>query len=290
MSHIYEALERAERERSKTASRPSEQMGQVDSSEALSAYSAPEWPAALEIAENAWNPDEVFLPTLAERNQAIEQFRSLRSNLYQLRDEAELKTIVISSALAAEGKTFLATNLALSLARNNEDGVLLIDADLRKPAIHQILKTSNSPGLSDYLSEQASLADLVQRNCSGDSSSQPGAKATSRLAFIPAGETATGSHELVGNTRFEELIASVKPHFDWIIIDSPPVLLVTDAADLARAADGVLLVARGGSTPFESMQRAKASFSHARILGVVLNAVKHVPNNRSYYYYRDKTH
>ncbi len=97
----------------------------------------------------------------------------------------------------------------------------------------------------------------------------------------------------MANHRIEELIATVSPHFDWIVIDSPPVLAVTDAVDLARAADAVLLVARGASTPYDVAQRAQAAFSNSRILGFVLNAVKDAPRKDSYdygyYYYHSES-
>jgi Mrp family chromosome partitioning ATPase len=107
----------------------------------------------------------------------------------------------------------------------------------------------------------------------------------SNLTFIPAGKCGDNSSELVANHRIEELVAAVSPHFDWILIDSPPVLAVTDAVDLARAADAVLLVARGASTPYDVAQRAQATFSNSRILGFVLNDVKNPPRTGSYYYY-----
>ena len=101
------------------------------------------------------------------------------------------------------------------------------------------------------------------------------------LTFIPAGEGGDNSSELVANHRIEELIGRLSPHFDWILIDSPPVLAFADAIDLARAADAVLLVARAATTPFEVAQRAQAAFSNSRILGFVLNAVKDAPRNGS---------
>jgi Mrp family chromosome partitioning ATPase len=111
------------------------------------------------------------------------------------------------------------------------------------------------------------------------------ARSISNLTFIPAGTGGDNSSELVANRRIEELIAILAPHFDWILIDSPPVLAFADAIDLARAADAVLLVARGSSTPYDVAQRAQAAFSSSRILGFVLNAVKDVPPNASYSYY-----
>jgi Mrp family chromosome partitioning ATPase len=92
---------------------------------------------------------------------------------------------------------------------------------------------------------------------------------------------------LVANRRIEELLLNLAPHFDWILIDSPPVLAVTDAVELARAADAVLLVARGAATPYDVAQRAQATFSNSRILGFVLNDIKHVPRRGYYYYYHN---
>jgi tyrosine-protein kinase Etk/Wzc len=105
------------------------------------------------------------------------------------------------------------------------------------------------------------------------------------LTFIPSGKGSDSSSELVANHRIEELIATASPYFDWIVIDGPPVLAVADAVDLARAADAVLLVARGASTPYEAAQRTHAAFSSSRILGYVLNNVKDAPRSGSYYNY-----
>jgi len=115
---------------------------------------------------------------------------------------------------------------------------------------------------------------------------------TSNLTFIPSGKCSDNSSELVANHRIEELITAASPHFNWIVIDSPPVLAVTDAVELARAADAVLLVARGASTPYDVAQRALAAFGNSRVLGFVLNAVKRAPRrgsysyNYNYYYHR----
>jgi capsular exopolysaccharide synthesis family protein len=226
-----------------------------------------------------------FLPTLADTGVAIEQFRSLRSSIYQIRDQVPLKTIVISSGMPAEGKTFVAANLALSLARNNERPVLLIDGDLRRPAIHKLLGIGETPGLMQYLAGEAEPFAILQRDAGCEITDARGAHAISNIAFIPAGHPSDHAPELVGNHRIEELIASLSPHFSWIIIDSPPVLAVTDAVDLARAADGVLLVARGATTKFDMAQRAQAAFSNSRVLGFVLNAVKNAHRSASYYYY-----
>jgi capsular exopolysaccharide synthesis family protein len=224
------------------------------------------------------------LPTLAERGAGVEQFRSLRSHVYQARYEAPLKTILIASGMPSEGKSFIAANLAMSLARNSIHNILLIDGDLRRPTLHHLLGAPGSPGLSDYLDGNADLIDIMQRDRSPEAGGHSGVGKVPNLTFIPSGKTRDNSSELVANHRIEKLVEAASPSFDWIVIDAPPVLAVTDAVDLGRAADAILLVARAASTPYEVAQRAKAAFNNARILGFVLNAVKDAPRSGSYNY------
>jgi Mrp family chromosome partitioning ATPase len=129
------------------------------------------------------------------------------------------------------------------------------------------------------------VSDILQRNQNPRIVEAGRVRLIPNLTFIPAGSGDGNLLELVANHRIEELTATLSPHFDWILIDSPPVLAFADAIDLARAADAVLLVARAATTPFDVAQRAQAAFSSSRILGFVLNAVKDAPRNGSYYYY-----
>ena len=288
MSHIYEAIQRADRERNAA---PDSEVGKI--ANAVMASEVEEQPRAKtvavpgEIVQYTWKPSLVSLPALASRGPSVEQFRSLRSRVTQLRSEAPLKTILISSGLPGDGKTFVAANLALSLARNNVQRVLLIDADLRRGTLHNLLGAPNVPGLTEYLAGTAELKDIMQRSLSPEiveNAENASALCIPNLTFIPAGVCNDNSSEVASNHRMEDLIAAVSPHFDWILVDSPPVLAVTDAVDLARAADAVLLIARGASTPFEAAQRAQAAFSNSRVLGFVLNAVKEAPRKGSYSY------
>ena len=124
----------------------------------------------------------------------------------------------------------------------------------------------------------------MQRGRDRESDDDKKVESISNLTFIPSGRSCDHSSELVANHRMKELIEAVSPHFDWIVIDAPPVLAVTDAVELARSSDAVLLVARGATTPYEVAQRAKAAFNNARVLGFVLNDVKHAPRTGSYAY------
>jgi capsular exopolysaccharide synthesis family protein len=287
MSRIYDALRRASLER-----KAGQQTDETEVAEEPFALSGDEDIPPVkaeviieEIAQQTWNPFMAFLPTLGERGESIEQFRSLRSQIYEFCDQTPLKTILISSGMPAEGKTFVAANLAMSLARNSDNNILLIDADLRGPSIHSILGAPNTPGLAEYLAGEAEVGQILQRNRNSSVVGADPANPISNLTFIPAGEGGDNASELAANHRFEELIATLYPHFDWIVIDTPPVLVFADAVDLARAADAILLVARGASTPYDVAQRAQAAFSNSRILGFVLNGVKNAPRNRSYYYH-----
>jgi capsular exopolysaccharide synthesis family protein len=237
------------------------------------------------IALHPWRPTMTSLPTLADRGESIEQFRGLRSQIYQFLDQDPLKTILVSSGMPAEGKSFVVTNLAMSLARNKNHNVLLIDADLRKPSLHTILGAPNVPGLAEYLAGAAEVNDILQRNQNPSIVEVGGLRNIPNITFISGGVGGDNASELVANHRIEELIATLSPHFDWILVDSPPVLAFADAIDLARAADAVLLVARGATTPYDVAQRTQAAFSNSRILGFVLNAVKDAPYNSSYYYH-----
>ena len=287
MSRIYEALERAENERQiDSRSGPARPVETVPVPTLAESETRADGTFFDHIGRRPWTPSQLHLPTLADSGAAVEQFRSLRSSLFKFRDQVPLHTIVISSGIPGEGKTFVAANLAISLARNDERPILLVDADLRRPSIHKLLGACDSPGLGQYLSGSILLSGILQRAGESAVANQAGTRAVSKLALIPAGEHDDGqSPELAGNHRMEELIAALSPHFSWIIIDTPPALAVTDAVDLARIADGVLLVARGAATKYSVAQRAQSAFSNVRVLGFVLNAVKHVPRGEQYYYY-----
>ena len=289
MSRLYEALQRADLERK--AAPPTEDDRLLDPA-VISRIEEPHPPnaeTALEnIAQHPWKLSIASFPTLADRGAGVEQFRSLRSRVYQARYEAPLKTILVSSGMPSEGKSFIAANLAMNLARNGVNNTLLIDGDLRRPTLHTLLGAPCTPGLSEYLAGTAGLTDIMQRGRTPKALETPSVGSIANLTFIPSGQCGDNSSELVANHRIEELIAAVSPHFDWIVIDSPPVLAVTDAVELSRAADAVLLIARGASTPYDVAQRAQAAFSNSRILGFVLNDVKELARlGYNYYeYYR----
>jgi protein-tyrosine kinase len=232
----------------------------------------------------AWHPSIPQLPALEERGSTVEQFRSLRSRMQEFRDLNTLKSLLVSSGLPQEGKSFVTANLAISFARHKGGRVLLIDGDMRRATLHKLLGTPQGPGLTEYLSGEASITQVMQRPISNDSAN-PLPTGLASLTFIPAGMEHDKAADLSGNRRFDKLISSVSPYFDWIIVDSSPVNLVSDGANLARACDAVLLVARGGVTKYEVAQRAVAELKASKVLGFVLNAIKNPPVAGGYYGY-----
>jgi protein-tyrosine kinase len=242
-----------------------------------------------QIVPRPWALSLAQLPSLLERGPAVEQFRSLRSRIFELRDISPLKTILVTSGLPQEGKSFISTNLALSLARHKNSKVLLIDGDMRRYTLHQILGCDSHPGLADYLAGKATILEVMQRPeqvqvTSGATPTLP------NLTFIAGGNGGDKAADLSGSPRFRELIRQAAPHFDWIIVDSSPVLPVSDAVNLARSCDGVLLIARGGVTKFPVAQRAQSELKASNILGFVLNAVQETPEVGNYYGYESIKH
>ena len=236
------------------------------------------------IRVTVWNPQLDKLPALEERGSAVEQFRSLRTRLFGFRDLNTLKSILISSGLPREGKSFIAANLAISFARHKASRVLLIDGDMRRSSLNTVFGCDRSPGLTTYLAGHATITEIMQRAALKDDGS-PLFTGLGSLVFIGGGEEGDLAADLSGSGRFRQLIEAASPHFDWIIVDSSPVNLVTDGVNLATACDAVLIVARGGVTKFEAAQRALAELKSSRILGVVLNAVDTAPNSDGYYGY-----
>jgi protein-tyrosine kinase len=212
----------------------------------------------------AWQPDMTTMLFMNGSDGTIgtEEFRTLRSRLYSAREKMSLKKVLITSALPKEGKSFTAANLAQVLARQHGRRVLLIDADLRGPRLHQMLGTHSSPGLSDYLKGQKDEFSIMQRG------------SLENLFFVPSGSEISNPAELVGNGRLKFLLQRVESLFDWIVIDSPPAVPVSDASLLAKNCDGVLMVVRSNATPFDAARKAREEFPEESLLGVVLNGTR----------------
>lgn len=205
-----------------------------------------------------------------------EAFRALRTNVLFSTAQEGSKSLVITSTGPGEGKSMVAANMALGLAQAGQR-VLLIDADMRKPKVHDALGIPQEPGLSNLLVGRSKASETVRKT------SVPG------LWVLPAGRTPPNPAELVGSARFRDFIVSLRDHFDWVLIDSPPVMAVTDASLVAHSATGVLFVVGAEMTSRHAARRALDQLEqvNARFVGAVLNRVD-LDGNPYYYsqYYR----
>jgi capsular exopolysaccharide synthesis family protein len=208
-----------------------------------------------------------------------EAFLSLRTNIKFLSASKECKKIIVTSSIPGEGKTSVSVNLALALSAANNN-VILIDADLRKPRIHQYLRLANGTtmGLTNILQDRDTLA----KGCLRRNVDRKG------LYVIPSGVIPPNPTELLGSPRMEALIKTLGEAYDYVIIDTAPVSLVTDAAVLSQFADGVLFVVRQKMATFDQARQAKKNLEtvNANILGVVINDfdLKHIDKSSGYYY------
>jgi len=220
-----------------------------------------------------WNPNAKTMLFFGEENYALgtEEFRTLRSQLFGLNESSATRSLLITSAFPREGKSFISSNTAQILARQPDKRVLLIDADLRWSRLHLFLGTPAVPGLAEYLSGEANELSVIQRG------------PLENLYFIPGGKHPANPAELVSNGRFKNLLRRLSPVFDWIVVDTPPAIAVSDAQVLAAACDGVLLVVAAGRASCEAVQKTRDQFKGRRLLGVVLNRVD--PRGSSSYKY-----
>jgi len=199
-----------------------------------------------------------------------EAYRTLRTNIQYSSFDKQIKTIVVTSAEAAEGKSTVSGNLALSFAQN-EKKVIIIDCDLRKPSIHKNFKISNLIGLSEVIIGKVKLEEAIQ-------------KRNNNLDILPSGKIPPNPSEMLSSIAMTTLIEKLKERYDIIILDSAPLKAVTDAQILSTKVDGTILVIRAQRTNKESVIEAKNLLTKvgANIIGAVLHAVE---NTRGKYYY-----
>jgi capsular exopolysaccharide synthesis family protein len=204
-------------------------------------------------------------------NNFLESFRAVRTNLLFASADEGGRSVVVTSTGPSEGKTVVSTNLSIALAQAGQR-VLLIDADMRKPRVHKVFGFSQEPGLSNVLVGSAKTSEVVR------TTEVPG------LWVMPAGPHPPNPAELLGSKRFKDFLASLTQHFDWVMVDTPPVMAVTDASVVAHLATGVLFVVGAEMTSRHAAARALEQLQHARakFIGGVLNRVDLQHN--SYYY------
>ena len=213
-----------------------------------------------------------------ERPQEVpgEEFRTLRTRLNHMQSQQDLRSIVITSASPAEGKTFTAINLALAQAQL-ESPVLLADLDLRRPVIHNMFQCERSPGFSDFLTAEKPLEECVRRI------------AGTNLYFMPAGTQVRNPLELLNMRQVKLTVEAFRKVFNWVILDTPPLLFSADANLLATLTDGTLIVVRIGSTTYDSVIRAMQTLCENNVLGIVANGARAGELYSKYTYYYSRT-
>jgi non-specific protein-tyrosine kinase len=205
---------------------------------------------------------EPDLITLTDpRSPAAEAYRTLRTNLYFSSLDAALETLVVTSAAPGDGKSTTLSNLAVTLAQG-EKRTILVDADLRQPALHGFFGAENTQGLTTMAVEDDAL------------SKPPLLETTvANLKLLPSGPLPPNPAEILGSRRMEDIIAALKERADIVLFDAPPIIAVTDAAVLSTKVDGVLLVVRAGKTRREHALRARELLDrvNVRLVGAVLS-------------------
>jgi capsular exopolysaccharide synthesis family protein len=208
------------------------------------------------------------------RSPISESYRTLRTNIDFSSLDEKLQVLMVSSAGPGEGKTTTITNLAITFAES-ERKVILIDADLRKPTAHHTFAKSNRWGLSSVISQQCSIEDAIQTTD------------IPNLDVMTSGAIPPNPAEMMASKRMTALIDQLREQYDIILIDTPPLLAVTDAQIVATKSDGAILVVDQGRVKRDIAMKAVKNLENvsARILGVVLNNVKRKANEEAYYYY-----
>ena len=290
MSYIYEALQRAEAERAggnlsanavsvtDLLQKVEEEIDRQQSLSELPPSVKPESPEG-----RAFAPAKVLSPALAadarlvsltdQGGMAAEKFRVLGLKLRHLRERRKLKRIVITSSIPEEGKSLIAANLALNQSRSKILNTVLVDGDLRRPEPGSRFGFRRDlAGLSEILRGERQLSEVVYK------------LQGTGLHFIPAGITPENPIELMQSGRLQQVLEQLETIFDWIIIDTPPVLPLADTPLWMKLADGVLLVTREGVCDRKQLARAMEAVDNSTMLGVVVNSCSR--NDHKYYYSR----
>jgi len=203
--------------------------------------------------------DAHLVAASAPQSIAAEQYRLLRTRVARAENGRPCRAIIITSPNTGDGKSLTAANLAITMAHDPQQRVLLLDADLRRPSIHALFGISETPGLSDVLMGGAALDDALVTI------------AEHRLTVLPSGLIPTQPAELLGSPGMRRVLDHLRTRFDRSLIDMPPVEPVADVAIASTMADGVLMIVRAGVTPKPAIERALAGVDGSKVLGLVLN-------------------
>jgi capsular exopolysaccharide synthesis family protein len=217
--------------------------------------------------------DSKLVCLTAPESFGAEKFRFLGVRLRQLQHSRPLKRLLITSTIPEEGKSTVSANLATILARRQQPKILLLEGDLRRPSLSKQFGLERIPGLSEWLKgEPRPMKDIYRLE-------------GPNLWFLPAGRPPENPLELMQSGRLSELLNQLSAWFDWIIIDSPPILPLADTSVWARLADGILLVTREGTTKKRMLQRGLQALEQSKLLGAVVNSSANTDHSNYYQRY-----
>jgi capsular exopolysaccharide synthesis family protein len=200
----------------------------------------------------------VVMPEMSQ--QSVEQYRKVAATLHQIQLQRGVKVVMVASALPGEGKTLTSANLALTLSESYRRRVLLIDADLRRPQLHEVFQVPNGPGLNEGLKLPADQRLSV-------------IEMSPRLVLLPGGSPDPDPMSILTSDRMRRVVTEASASFDWVILDAPPIVPLPDTNLLAGMVDLAVLVIAAGRTPYNMIVRAVEILGRERIAGVVLNRV-----------------
>ncbi len=278
MSRVHDALRRAEQAGllSPPAARPLNGSAGAAAMEPGPNFAGPNLAGLLEQIEEVpfrAATDSLLIDSARPHEAPMEEFRTLRTRLNHMKSLQPIYSVVVTSPSPAEGKSLTAANLALAESHLAGNNVLLADFDFRRPLMHTMFGLDRSPGITDYLLGKAPLHKCI-RKLAGTS-----------LYVMPAGEAVINPLELLNLREVKLLMDRLPSLFNWIILDSPPLLFAADANLLSTLCHGTLLVVRIGHTTIDSVTRAMQSLCNNNVLGIVVNGARRGELYSKYTYY-----
>jgi protein-tyrosine kinase len=265
MGKIFDALEKAKKEKAIIAEPIT-----FDRPEPV--HAEPVIPVISTIKAN--NISNKLIVINAPESYEAESFKLLRAQILFAQNRERPKTIMVTSAMPGDGKTFVAANLAASIAMGIDEHVLLVDCDLRRSSLHTMFGVSNKNGLNEYLKKEKNLQDLLIKTC------------VDKLSFLPAGNVTRNPSELLASSDMKAFLEEVKVRYDdrFIILDTPPSQILAESNIISNFVDGIVFVVRENATPRDMVQKAVTSFDKDKLLGIVVNGHTHLQKNKAYYY------
>jgi len=274
MSRIFDALQRSQGDspipRATTPNQPASAVGSVlettageDASSATATAVQPsiDWLSVPSdrVLHPQPTPEQRIIALTTPNGAGAEMFRVLSTRLAHMKDKRAITKVLVSSAVVDEGKSVVAVNLAIALAQRPGERILLVEADLRRPTASSLLTSSPTKGITEWHRGELAIEDALYR------------VGTLPLWFLSAGAGISEPLPVLESLDFANMLEAISAHFDWVVIDSTPMLPMADAASLARLSDGVLVVVREGQTRRKILNKALDTIDRKKVLGMVLN-------------------